>query len=180
MPEAFREVGMDARMSLLTVCCVLALCTSTIGVSPVTVIVSSRVPTLRSALTVATKVPESSMPSRLTVLKPGRENVTEYVPGRSASTRYWPVSFETTDRTFSISTGLAASTVTPGRTAPDASLTTPVIAACAYAEAGRNRKTSRVVPSRVANLVIELLLGWCVGGYPCRSIVSRRYDGAHH
>jgi hypothetical protein len=45
--------------------------------------------------------------------------------------RYWPVAFVTTDRTFSISTGLAASTVTPGNTAPEASLATPVIAACA-------------------------------------------------
>src|SRR6187402_3574310 len=33
-------------------------------------------------------------------------------------------------------TGLAASTVTPGSTAPDASLTTPVIDACASAVAG--------------------------------------------
>jgi hypothetical protein len=28
------------------------------------------------------KLPASSMPSRLTVLNPGSENVTEYVPGR--------------------------------------------------------------------------------------------------
>jgi hypothetical protein len=36
-----------------------------------------------------------------------------------------------TDRTFSISAGLDASTVTPGRTAPEASVTTPVIEAVA-------------------------------------------------
>ena len=59
------------------VCCVRALCTSTIGDSPVTVIVSSSAPTFRSAFTVATKLPDSSMPSRLTVVKPGSENVTE-------------------------------------------------------------------------------------------------------
>ena len=53
------------------------LWTSTTGDWPVTVIVSSRVPTARSALTVATNVPVSSMPSRLTVLKPGKANVTE-------------------------------------------------------------------------------------------------------
>ena len=63
--------------SLLTVCCTLALCTSTIGVSPVTVIVSSSAPTFRSPFTVATNVPVSSMPSRRTVLKPGSVNVTE-------------------------------------------------------------------------------------------------------
>ena len=43
--------------------------------------------------------------------------------------RYWPVSSVATDRTFSIRTGLAASTVTPGKTPPEASRTTPVIAA---------------------------------------------------
>ena len=43
----------------------LALCTSTMGVSPVTVIVSASDPTVRSALTVATNEPDSTIPSRL-------------------------------------------------------------------------------------------------------------------
>ena len=77
MPPALRDEGIAAMMSLLTVCCVFALWTSTIGVSPVTVMVSSSAPTFSSPLTVATKLPDSSMPSRLTLLKPGRENVTE-------------------------------------------------------------------------------------------------------
>ena len=77
MPLADRELGIALRMSLLTVVCTRTLWTSTIGVSPVTVIVSSRAPTLSSLLTVATNVPVSSMPSRLTVLKPGSVNVTE-------------------------------------------------------------------------------------------------------
>jgi hypothetical protein len=38
---------------------------------------------------------------------------------------YRPAPSVTTDRDFSMSTGLAASTVTPGSTAPLASLTTP-------------------------------------------------------
>ena len=42
----------------------------------------------------------------------------------------------TTERTFSIRTGLAASTVTPGSTAPDASFTTPAMDACAYTTEG--------------------------------------------
>jgi len=42
----------------------------------------------------------------------------------------------TTDRVFSSSAGLAVSTVTPGRTAPDVSLTTPVIDAWANAAVG--------------------------------------------
>src|ERR1700686_3848773 len=41
---------------------------------------------------------------------------------------YNPCSSVTTDRTFSIRAGLAASTVTPGTTAPVVSLTTPAIA----------------------------------------------------
>ena len=55
--------------------CVM-LCVSTIGDSPVTVIVSSSAPTFRSALIVAVKSDVSSTPSRLTTLKPGSVNVT--------------------------------------------------------------------------------------------------------
>jgi hypothetical protein len=46
---------------------------------------------------------------------------------------YCPSASVTTDRTFSISAELEASTVTPGITAPDVSLTTPAMppAACA-------------------------------------------------
>ena len=39
-------------------------------------------------------------------------------------------------RTFSISAGLAASTLTPGSTAPDVSLTDPAMTACASAADG--------------------------------------------
>ena len=49
---------------------------------------------------------------------------------------YWPLPSVTTLRTFSISAGLAASTVTPGRTAPDESRATPSMDACANAAAG--------------------------------------------
>src|SRR6478735_9090673 len=50
--------------------------------------------------------------------------------------RYRPFSSVIADFTFSISTGLAASTVTPGITAPDVSLTVPVNALWARATAG--------------------------------------------
>ena len=106
--------------------------TSTTGDSPVTVIVSSTAPTRISALTDAVNVPVSSTPSRRTVLNPGSVMVTVYVPGRRFSTRYCPASSVTTERTFSISAGLATSTVTPGSTAPDVSRTTPVMDAWAY------------------------------------------------
>src|ERR1043166_1057089 len=52
--------------------------------------------------------------------------------------RYCPVASEIAVRVFSISTGLAASTVTPGSTAPDASFTVPARATWAYAAAGRS------------------------------------------
>src|SRR5918993_366953 len=58
--------------------------------------------------------------------------------------RYCPPLSVSAVRTFSISTGLEASTVTPGRTAPDESRTTPAMDACAYAATGvSNPVTSR-------------------------------------
>src|SRR5678815_2999186 len=55
--------------------------------------------------------------------------------------RYWPVASVKTDRTLSIKAGLAASTRTPGRTPPELSLTTPVIAAWAKTVDGKSSKT---------------------------------------
>src|SRR4029453_6860675 len=122
---------------------------STIGLSPVTVIVSSRAPTRKSASTVATNVPVNSIPSRRTTENPLNVNVTIYVPGRRSTMRYWPLPSVTTERTFSIKTGLEASTVTPGNTAPEGSLTTPVIDACACASVGpraSNPTTNNITP----------------------------------
>src|SRR5262245_30274462 len=114
----------------------VALWTSTIGVSPVTVIVSATEPTFRSALMVITPAPVTSTFSRLTVLKPVSVNVTAYAPGGSSVKRYCPVPSVTALLDFSSSTGLDTSTVTPGSTAPDESFTTPASVACAKAEAG--------------------------------------------
>ena len=47
--------------------------------------VSVTAPTCMSALTVAVNPDGSSMPSRLKVLKPVRENVTAYEPGRRST-----------------------------------------------------------------------------------------------
>jgi hypothetical protein len=68
------------------------------------------------------------------------------MPGRRFSIAYWPVPSVTAIRTFSISAGLAASTVTPGRTAPEASLTTPLTAACAAAMTGSNNANPKTAP----------------------------------
>ena len=59
-------------MSFVTVCCCFALTTSTIGVSPMTVIVSLTAPTFRSALTVAANDPVSSMPFPPDRTEPGQ------------------------------------------------------------------------------------------------------------
>ncbi len=103
------------------------LCTSTTGDCPDTVIVSETAPTLRDALTGATNPAEISTPSRRTEVKPVSVKVTVYTPGRSCCTENWPALSLTAVRVFSISAGLAASTVTPGRTAPLLSFTTPAI-----------------------------------------------------
>ena len=116
-------------------------CVSTIGAWPVTVIVSSSDPTVISALTVDANPELTWTPSRLNVLKPTSVNVMTYGPGRNSTIRYCPWLSVTALRTFSISAGLAASTVTPGSTAPEASRATPArepFSACADAMAGNN------------------------------------------
>src|SRR5947208_7017669 len=87
------------------------------------------------------------MPSRLKDEKPVSVNVTMYVPGMSSMMRYSPRSSVTALRTFSMRTGLDASTVTPGSTAPDVSVTTPAMVAelvpCPWAgNAPRNTPTT--------------------------------------
>ncbi len=57
------------------VCWVCEPCTSTIGDSPVTVMVSATSPTLMLALTDAVKEPVSSIPSRRTGPKPLSSNL---------------------------------------------------------------------------------------------------------
>src|SRR6185436_3373918 len=72
---------------------------------------------------------------------------------------YWPEPSVTTDRDFSISTSLAASTLTPGSTAPDVSLTTPPIALCACAAAGYSATPINAAKTDPAiRLLIPLLL----------------------
>src|SRR5678810_1184940 len=72
--------------------------------------------------------------------------------------RYWPDPSVTTVRTFSISAGLAASTVTPGSTAPDASLTVPEMDACAYAATGNSATQTNPASIRNARNIYRCLL----------------------
>ena len=59
---------------------------------------------------------------------------------------YTPALSVTTVRTFSMSAGLDASTVTPGSTAPEASLTIPEMPACPCALASVVTRSWRYTP----------------------------------
>src|SRR5579864_2627546 len=140
-------VGTASSTSRGSACSFVFVWTSTTGDPPETVTVSSTAPTFRSALIVAVKFDPSSMPSRLTVAKPGSVNVSPYVPGRRFSIRYTPLASVLAERTPSISAGLLASTVTPGSTPPVASFTTPANALCAPAVAGSTSELASVYTS---------------------------------
>src|SRR5439155_16944570 len=68
---------------------------------------------------------------------------------------YRPSPSVTTDRLLSISTSLAASTVTPGSTAPEVSFTRPAIVLCADAPPGRN--ASRATTPRIRTATFALI-----------------------
>src|SRR5262245_1871869 len=127
--------------------------------------VSATWPTRRSAFTFAVNPAVSSTPSRLIVEKPCSAKLTVYTPGLRSTIRYCPASSVVTVLTFSMSAVLLASTVTPGRTPPVESRTTPAIApdCCAAAPAGTNNHTAntrlRVIrpvmePSSIASGVL--------------------------
>jgi hypothetical protein len=71
-----RPVGIDSSICCDTTSRLVLVCTSTIGVSPLTVMLSATPPTRMSTLIGAVKLASSRMPSRTTVLKPGRVKVT--------------------------------------------------------------------------------------------------------
>src|SRR5439155_11315275 len=82
---------------------------------------------------------------------------------------YWPCSSLTTLRTFSISTGLLASTVTPGSTPPDVSFTTPAMppVPCALTMPGNSTRHIRAarLPLRI---VTRLIIHSCIENPPTR------------
>ena len=71
-----RVVGTASSVLRAIVCCWMTFCVSTTGAAPETVTVSSSVPTFSSAFTVVVNAVVNSRSSRLTVLKPGKLNVT--------------------------------------------------------------------------------------------------------
>src|SRR4030095_7319300 len=68
---------------------------------------------------------------------------------RRSTIRYKPWPSVRTVRTFSMSAGLAASTVTPGSTAPELSRTTPVIVPVARFWANAVNGSSKSAPERI-------------------------------
>src|SRR4029078_12818503 len=95
----------------------------------------------------------------LMVEQPLRLNDTLYVPGGRLTMLNWPRPSVTTDRDFSIRTGLEVSTTTPGRTASDASFTAPAIepSACACSAVGVPRSPS----ARMNNPAVLLMTCYC-------------------
>jgi hypothetical protein len=94
--------------------------------------------------------------------------------------RYCPELSVTAERTFSISTLLAASTVTPGRTPPELSVTVPVIVDWATAFAGR-RITTANVASHFAVRIWPPFLHSCrsalvAGKYPADALAPISVD----
>src|SRR6187431_2409885 len=128
--------GIALSTSRVITCCCTTFCVSMVGDAPDTVMVSSSAPSRISAFTVAVNDDVSSRLSRRTVLKPASVKTTVYGPGTRLTILYWPAPSVTAVRTFSIRAGLAASTETPGMTAPDASFTTPAMALPLCARAG--------------------------------------------
>ena len=89
-PPSSLLMGSANSTSRVTIFCWTTFWTSTTGLWADTVTVSSSWPTRKSALIAAVKFDVSSMPCRLTVLKPVIVNVTVYVPGRRSTILYWP------------------------------------------------------------------------------------------
>src|SRR5215813_7300275 len=122
-----RPDGIPSRISCdITVCCRFDL-VSTVGDSPVTVIVSLRLPTSSFPLTVATNAALTRMSDCVTVLNPCSSNFNTYEPGDRRSKRYPPVPSVTTDSVQEMSRSPDRVTVTPGNKAPLESVTVPVI-----------------------------------------------------
>ena len=143
----FRPVGIASSTSRESTSDWVTDCTSTTGASPETVTVSSRAPTDSSASRVSVKPAGNSWFSTRTVEKPGSVNVMLYIPGRRSTRLYWPVPSVTATRLPSISTGLDASMVTPGRMPPVLSVTTPAMPAspCANASQGASASAARAM-----------------------------------
>ena len=139
--NGLRELGSVDTISCVIDTCRVVLCKSTVGVAPETVMVSSTVPIAMSALTVTTLVPRSSTSLAHDGLEPGQRE-RHPISARAEILNDVAALLRRSRRSgFSRSvTGLDASTLTPGSTAPDVSFTSPLNDAWAYAAAGKNAR----------------------------------------
>ena len=143
-------VGNVSRTSFVTAVWRRTFCTSTSGLSPVTVIVSSSAPTCSSTLTFAVTPALMLIPSRRMTLNPGNVKLTSYVPVLRSMRLKRPSPSVNTTRTPSIRAGLDASTVTPGRTPPELSVTSPPMPPVLCADAvGANSNTPTSIPKPI-------------------------------
>ena len=132
-----------------------ALClTSTSGDSPVTCTLSDTPATDSAKSTFLIWPRVSGTSGTVTALNPASVAVTSQIPDASDGNRYTPLESDTADTTTPVASFLA-STVTPGMTAPVASLTMPSIdARCSCANAGiasaSIRNTSAMFLNRIS------------------------------
>src|SRR5262245_25760324 len=142
-----RPVGTPSRICwFMIVCCTFDL-VSTVGDSPVTVIVSDMLPTSSLAFTVATNAALIAMSPRSHERNPCSSNLRWYEPGGRRSNRYVPVASVVRVCAPPINLSPVSVTVTPGRTRLLASVTLPAMApVCTSARAGA--ATSRTAAHR--------------------------------
>src|SRR4029453_12632997 len=130
---------------------------STVGDSPVTVIVSASCPTSSLALTVAVNAALIAMSARSIVLKPCSSNFNEYAPGGSRSKRYVPLVSVVTVCTPPIKRSPERDTSTPGMMALLRSVTVPKyepVWTCALAPDATSRKVEQSNTRRSIVMVI--------------------------
>ena len=158
-----------------------AVAVLTTGASPSTVIVSETPPTSSAASIFTVSLTFSTMPLRVTVLKPESTTSMLYLPIGRKSSRYAPTSSVGTVRLKPVSTFLAV-TVTPGRAPPLESVMVPTMEAevtCAPA-AGGSASASRMAKSGMSNVVFLITthpftsLSRCETIYPPRRAVKAR------
>jgi hypothetical protein len=133
---------------------------STSGASPVTVTASSTAPTAIAMSTRAVSLTRTVMPSRVVVLNPESVALTLYCPGASSGTAKKPSAPVVTTRVWVVP-WLTTSTVAPGMTAPDASVTMPVMppVACACAACAATSTASMTSISSLNERAIDDLRG---------------------
>ena len=139
---------------------------STAGGAPVTSTTVAGAPSSRATSRLLVWLTSRRMPLISEVLKPGRLTETSKVDGGSDVIRKYPASEVTASRVVRVST-LVTTTVAPGTTRPEGSLTVPSMALVNCAQRGEAKNT------RVANKLGQVLLSTPIRGPPSKKIRRR-------